>query len=53
VTVNTWHTTVTKPPKDKHVWVWWGVEVQAYWTGKVWRDVATGKVLQGVEWWRE
>ena len=50
--MNKWHD--TKPPKHLHVWVWWGAEErEAFWTGVLWRDVATGKVLADVGWWRE
>ena len=49
---NEWHD--TKPPKDKHALVWVGAEERrAYWTGKLWRDVLTGKVLRDVTHWRE
>jgi len=49
--VNVWRT--DKPPKHLYVWVWWGcVEVQAYWTGKGWRDVATYAILYDVTHWR-
>ena len=42
------------PPKHKHVWAWWNVvEVRAFWTGQVWRDVATYAILRGVTHWRE
>lgn len=50
-TVNEWRT--DKPPKHLHVYVWWGVvAVEAYWTGAVWRDVATYAVLRDVTHWR-
>jgi hypothetical protein len=49
---NKWHNTL--PPKDKHIIVWMGAgEDVAYWTGKAWRSVTTGKILYGVDWWRE
>jgi hypothetical protein len=52
MTANTWQTGT--PPKHRHVWAWWGVvEVRAFWTGKVWRDVATYAVLRDVTHWRE
>lgn len=50
--VNQWYDTL--PPVGKHVIVWLGAkEDVARWTGKVWRSVTTGKVLFGVDWWRE
>jgi len=42
-----------KPPQDLYVWVWFGtVQVMAYWSGRTWRDAATGAVLRDVTHWR-
>ena len=51
MTTNAWHT--DKPPKHLYVWVWWQcVQMMAYWTGKVWRAVDTGAILNDITHWR-